>query len=332
MAKQKKQKKTGLLKRKKEKLDKKKALKRKAQAQKKPEAKRLSMSKVKKNLKNLPLLIFEPELKEISFSADTVKKAQSEHERLPDQIESAATSEFQDKLKEKFTVLKEKFDANGDVNKGMMVNAMQYYMDQEHSPTFMNQIIVGMYLNAVQKLESPDADITLDNLNIQLKEYDKTWASYLEERMTEFDNKVKEAANNGSNMDVEADESSPLPTSPFETILNDFETDLVKQESLNDETKERIQEDIEVLLNDYCEDKEINEFESLIKIRKIKNFIESWFIRMMHPTAEDLGNMVDSLLFFFKYLQDNESRYKVTTDEIIDFLTDKEAILSKLAT
>ena len=53
---------------------------------------------------------------------------------------------------------------------------------------------------------------------------------------------------------------------------------------------------------------------------------------MMHPTAEDLGNMVDSLLFFFKYLQDSESRYKETTDEIIDFLTDKEAILSKLAT
>ena len=330
MAKQKKQKKTGLVKRKKEKLDKKRALKRKAQAQKTPEPKRLSMSKVKKNLKNLPLLIFEPELNEISFSADTVKKAQSEHERLPDQIESVATSEFQDRLKEKFNILKEKFEANGDASKGMMVSAMQYYMDQEHSPTFMNQIIVGMYLNAVQKLESPDTDITLDNLNIQLKEYDKTWATYLEERMAEFDDKVKAVAGNGSDMDIDAEETPMLPSSPFETIINDFETYLKNQETLDEEIKERAKEDIEVLLDDYCEDKEISEFENLVKIRKIKNFIESWFIRMMHPTPEDLGNMVDSLLLFFKYLQGSDDQYKETSEEIINFLNDKDAILLKL--
>jgi hypothetical protein len=330
MAKQKKQKKTGMAKRKKEKLDKKRVLKRKVHAQKKPEPKRLSMSKVKKNLKNLPLLIFEPELQEIAFSAEDVKKAQSEHEKLPDQIESVATGDFQEKLKEKFIALKEKFDASGDVNKGMMVSAMQYYMDQEHSPTFMNQIIVGMYLNAVTKLENPETAITLDLLNIQLKEYDKNWASYLEDRMAEFDDKVKDAASNDDSLNSAVEESPMLPETPFETVLNDFISYLGDQDNLDDETKERTQEDIEVLLNDYGEDKEISEFETLIKLRKIKNFIESWFIRMMHPTSEDLGNMVDSLLLFFNYLQEKESQYKETSDEVIAFLSDKDAILSKL--
>lgn len=330
MAKQKKPKKTGIAKRKKEKLDKKRAIKRKAQAQKKPEPKRLSMSKVKKNLKNLPSLIFEPELQEIAFSEADVKKAQSEHEKLPDQIESVATGDFQEKLKEKFNALKDKYDANGDVNKGMMVSAMQYYMEQEHSPTFMNQIIVGMYLNAVTKLESPETDLTLDLLNTQLKEYDKNWASYLEDRMAEFDDQVKEVASNSNPLEAAAEEPATLPGSPFETILNDFVSYLENQDKLDDETKERTQEDIEVLLNDYSEDKDIAEFESLIRLRKIKNFIESWFIRMMHPTSEDLGNMVDSLSTFFNYLQEKESQYKEASEEVVAFLSDKDAILSKL--
>lgn len=330
MAKQKKNKKAGIAKRQKGKLDKKRALKRKAVGQKKPAPKQLSMSKVKKNLKNLPALIFEPELMEIAFSEEEVKNAQAQHEKLPDQIEAVATSDFQTKLKDQFNVLKQKFDTTGDVNKGMMVSAMQYYMEQEHSPTFMNQIIVGMYLNTLTKIETPDTEITLDLLNIQLKEYDKNWASYLDERMQAFDEQVNEAAE--ADAPVIADEASVLDASPFENIINEFTEYLESQDEIEGDIKERALEDVEVLLNDYCEDKEITEMDVLVKPRKVKNFIESWFIRMMHPTPDDLGNMADSLLLFFKYLPVQNGQYKDVCDEINTFLLDKDAILSKLTT
>ncbi len=90
-------------------------------------------------------------------------------------------------------------------------------------------------------------------------------------------------------------------------------------------------EDVEVLINDYFEEKEITQFED-IRPRKIKSFLEGWFIKMMHPTKEDLDTMLNSLEIFFKYSETEDKIAKETCEKVLSFLEDKDAFLSILNT
>ncbi len=330
MAKKKKQKKAGLAKRQKGKQEKKRAQKRKLQAQK-PVQRKLKASKVKQNLKNLPNLIFEPELEEIAFSPEQIKEAVATHEKVPDQIEAIATIEFQEKLESKLQVLKLQFDRVNDVNKSMMVQAILYFMEHEQAPPFLNQIIVGMFLRGQAEMTSAETPITLKELNPMLKEYDETWESYLEEKMLLLEDAAADPgmeAAPGDIPEVDEDEEVLVP-SPFEPLIEKFVGYLESDANMDEEIRERTQEDIEVLFNDYFEEKGITQFEE-VSSRRVKSFLEGWFIRTMHPTGEDLEIMVDSLKIFFKFTETREIVPSETNQEILQLLENKEAILANL--
>lgn len=323
MAKKKKQKKAGIANRQKNKKQKKVAQKRKLVANK-PVQKKISQSKVKQNLKNLPSLVFESELLEIAFSEDELKQAISAQENVPDQIEAIATPAFTEKLLTQLETMKLRFEKTQDVNKIMMVHAILYFMEQEDAPAFLNQIIVGMFYYAKFKLESPDVEITLKDLNQSLKQYDQDWESYLQEKMDQM------AAPEGEEDPIQDDEDAvSISPSHFEPLVEEFETHLESKEEIGEEVKDRAIEDIEVLFNDYFEEKEITQIED-VRLRKIKNFLDGWFIRMMHPTKEDLEFMIDALELFFNFALEKEKISADTCNEIITYLTDRENILSKL--
>ncbi len=189
MAKKKKQKqkKAGLAKRQKNKQQKKTALKKKIVASR-PVEKKISPSKVKQNLKNMPSLIFEPELEKIRFSKEQIEEAQANHEKVPDQIEALATPEFITTLKEQLEALKLRFDQENDLNKGMMAHAIIYFMEQEHAPAYLNQVVVAMYYSVISDIDSNDPGV-LKQLNQMLNEYDQTWADYLQEKMDALEGK-----------------------------------------------------------------------------------------------------------------------------------------------
>lgn len=332
MAKQKKQKKAGLAKRKLQKKQKKTAVKRKELGQRRPAPKQMSMSKVKKNLKNLPLLIFESELREMAFTPEDIKAVAAEHEKVPDQIAALSTSEYQDKLKVKLGEMKGRFERESDVNKMMMVNAMLYFMEQELAPAFMNQIIVGLYLETQIKMETPDVEVTLDLLNQKIKDYDKTWEPYLEEKLSEIREKAEAMSEEGVRpVDTEEGESgfAEIDASPFESLISDYAKYATEKMNLDDDTVERAQEDIEALLNDYCEEKEISDVESLTQ-RKIKSFVEGWFIRNMNPTKEDVEGMLNSLSGFYTFAKDTGIVSSEIAEKVVVYLAKKDDILAKL--
>jgi len=324
MAKKQKQKKAGIANRQKNKKQKKVAQKRKLIASK-PVQKKLSQSKVKQNLKNLPRLVLEPELLEIAFSEDELKQAVSAQEKVPDQVEAIATPDFVQKLSTQLEAMKLRFEQNQDVDKSMMVHAILYFMEQEGAPAFLNQIVVGMFYYAKFKSASPEAEITLDDLNQALKEYDQDWESYLKEKMDQMNPEGAE------NPELEEDDDDTVSISPalFEPLVEEFESHLESKDEIEDEVKERAIEDVEVLFNDYFEEKGITQLED-VRLRKIKNFLDGWFIRMMHPTKEDLEFMIDSLELFFNFALEKEKMPADTCQEIVTYLADKESILTKL--
>ncbi len=332
MAKKKKVKKAGIAKRQKNKLQKKVAAKRKLQASK-PVQKQMSASKVKQNLKNLPSLIFEPELESIAFSADDVNKVIADFEKTPDQIEAIATPEFMEQLKATHQEMRIRFERENDGNKGMMVHAILYFMEQEEAPAFLNQIVVAMFCRALSQIQNPDTEIDLKALNQLLKEYDQTWADYLQEKMEAagLEDIIPAGFPNPAqvNGDVDEAEEEPLELTPsvFEGVLEEFRAHLSSELTLDEELQERTIEDVEVLFNDYCEEKEITELQDL-RARKIKNFLEGWFIRMMNPTKEDMETMINSLDLFFQFALQKEKMPAEMHEDIRKLFEDKASLLS----
>jgi len=332
MAKKKKIKKAGIAKRQKNKLQKKVTTKRKFQA-KNPKQRQMSPSKVKQNLKNLPSLIFEPELESIGFAVDDINRVVAEHEKTPDQIEAIATPEFMELLKAKHQEMRIRFEKENDGNKGMMVHAILYFMEQEEAPAFLNQIVVAMFYRALSQIQNPEAEIDLKELNQMLKEYDQTWADYLQEKMGDagMDDMIPSGFPDASQVsgDVEDTDDEPLEVvvSAFEGILVEFSEHLISELSLEEESRERTIEDVEVLFNDYCEEKEITQLQDL-RARKIRNFLEGWFIRMMNPTKEDMETMINSLDLFFQFALQTEKMPAEMNDDIRKLFEDKASLLS----
>jgi len=321
MAKKKKQKKTGIAKRKQNKQQKKAVFKKKLQA-KKPVQKKLSPSKVKQNLKNLPGLIFEPELEELAFSQDAVKKAMAERERIPDQIEAIAPPEFMEQLKIQCERLKERFDKENDVDRSMMAHAILYFMEQEQAPAYLNQLVVGMYYRTVVEMGNPGEGVTLKELNLKLKEYDTEWGAYLQEKMDRLE--PGESAANSKPV-----EESVLPLLPFESLIEEFSAYASSELNLEEDIQDRTVEDVEALLNDYCEEREITELANL-RPRKIRSFLEGWFPRTLNPTQEDMETMIKSITLFYQFVKTKEKIAEPDSQEILDYLKNRDLILSNI--
>lgn len=330
MAKKKKQKqkKAGIEKRRKNKQERRVASKKKAIAQQ-PVQKKISPAKLKQNLKNIPSLIFEPELQEIAFTAEQIKDVQNRFEKVPDQIEALATPDFLEDLKTRHETMKLRFEEAGDTNKTMMAHAIIYFMEQEEAPPFLNQIIVAMYYHALHQMDSEEP-LSLKQLNLLLKEYERNWADYMQEKAQPLE-EVMAGSEMGtlSTADDEEEATAALEASPFEAVIEAFAEHLESELSLEEEQRERMVEDVEVLVNDYFEEKGITELES-IRSRRIKSFLESWFISIMHPTKEDLELMFDSLETFFNFAIQHDKITEEKGKEILAVFENKETFLSNL--
>ena len=330
MAKKKKQKqkKAGLVKRQKNRQQKKIDRKKKVLAAQ-PIQKKMSPSKLKQSLKNLPSLIFEPELEEIAFSPEEVENAISQYDKTPDQIEAIATPEFTQKMVDKLELMKTRYEAEKNSSKLMMVTAMLYFIEQESAPPFLNQLIVGMFCRITAEKETGQPVSDLKELNKMLNDYDNTWRSYLEEKMAAIEKGPQIQLPAESVDDIESEAAAISLDSPFEGVLEDFGGYLSEELGYNEDDQERVMEDAEVLLNDYFEDKEITQLED-IRPRRIRTFLESWFIRTMHPTREDLESMFDSLDLFFNYAESKELLSSETCQEVLKVLENKDSYLANL--
>jgi hypothetical protein len=259
----------------------------------------------------------------MAFSPEQIKDAQSQQEKMPDQIAMLASPEFTGKLKTQLDLMKERLEQQGDSNKTLMAHAIIYFMEQDNAPPSLNQIVVAMFFNSLHLIDNEEP-LTLKELNLQLREYDKEWSEYLKEKSNALSSLE-------SVEEVESDEEPELTIEPslFEGIVDEFVSYLESEQSLEEEQRERMQEDVEVFVNDYFEDKGITELETL-RSRKVKTFLESWFINTMHPTKDDLETMIDSLNSFFNFTVQKDKISPEKGKEILELLQDKEVFLANL--
>jgi len=295
MAKKKKVQKQSIKNRQVAKANKRKQIKKKVAAAKAPQ-KQMSMAKVKKNLKALPGLAFESELVALSFDAEAIKTAQASSEITPEQIDFAADQgDFKAKFLEAIAAMDTRFGIERDANKQMMTQAMNYFMEQEDSPSCMNQLVVAMYFNSIQRLET-GASFDFNGLDQALKDYDAANEAYFETRNAEMEQAKAAAPATPGELDVIDVPDEPLVASAFSGLLKQIET-WAESAELNEDQSERMVDDLTALFDDYASEKEWSEL-SDVTPRKIGSFF-SWFERNMNPTDEDMTLLKSSISTFF---------------------------------
>jgi len=292
MAKKKKVQKQSIKNRQAAKVNKRKEIKRKASASRAPQ-KQMSMAKVKKNLKLLPGLIFEPEMNALSFDAEALKNAEAASELLPERIDfAAAQGEFGTQFREAIVAMDVRFAKVGDADKQMMTQAMNYFMDQEESPSCMNQLIVSLYLNSVQQQETAGSSLDFAALDEALKAYDETHEAYFETRNAEIEAAKGSGVVVGESEEVQESASASVFTGLLERI-----EEWAGASDLGDDQSERVVDDMTALFEDYAAEKEWTEL-SDINPRRVQSFV-GWFERNMNPTDEDLVLLKNSISTFF---------------------------------
>lgn len=303
MAKKKKQPKQNIKKRQQQKANKRKQVKRKIAAEKKPQ-KQMSMSKVKKNLKALPGLVFEEELTALAFGKEQLANAAGSIE--PEKIDALADAAWMERFNAALEAMDARFAAQGDANKNMMTQAMLYFMSQEAGPACMNQLIVAQYFNSKALAETGES-LDFAGLQERLKAYDEEHEEYLEAKAQAAEAPQAEAENlddlpPGARAAIEAEraqaaaEEEPAEASPFAELLEEIE-EWAQGVNLDTEKQERLVDDLTALFEDYAEEKGWEEL-AQVSASKVNQFT-GWFERNMNPTAEDMELLGQSLALFF---------------------------------
>lgn len=331
MAKAKKQKKGNLQKKKLQKKQaRQKAVKRRVAVQK-PGPKPMNMTKLKKTLKLLPTLVYEPEMEAIAFSPDQIQEAKAAQEKTPDQIDQLANEGFMEGFKSALKEMEIRFAKTGDSTKLMLCQTMGYFMEQPNSPACMNQIIVGLFLKT--ELETAEKPSDVDALQAALKEYDQVWEEHLAEKaesvMGEGQGMPGMPMPEGMPALPGTDEEEESEPAPFEELVQSF-ADHLGESGMDEDDLELCVEDAEALFEDYCEEKEIESLEEL-SASKVKMFLTGWFPRNLNPTPEDYGHMLDSMEKLFKFLADTDRIAADVSTEVLTLLEGKEQLMENLS-
>ena len=116
-----------------------------------------------------------------------------------------------------------------------------------------------------------------------------------------------------------AEKEEVKPTIKF-NIRPEIEDAPKNQTNLLDEIKERVEEDVEVFLEDYVETTPDQWNQAFVQ-----NFFGNWFIPEMNPIEEDLISMQKSLKLFFKFLSEKEIIPTASAQGALAVLEDENA-------
>jgi len=256
------------------------------------------MGKIKRNLRALPGLIFEPEMAALGFDGPALAQAQAAAAIEPEQIEAAAAGDYLERVTAALKVLDVRFAKEGNADKRMMTQAMIYFMDQAHTPPCMNQLVVALYLNSKHRLET-GADFDFATLDQALKAYDLNHEAFLEAKSKEME--AAQAAASGTTageQEEEDEDDSEGDETPeaFANLLSDIE-DWAQTVESDTDGQERLVEDLSTLFGDYATEKGWTQLAE-VEPKKVQAFLV-WFERNLNPTQADLQLMKGSLTRFF---------------------------------
>lgn len=322
MAKKKKTQKSGIKKRQQAKQVKRTKIKK----SNKPVAqKKMSMGKLKKSLAQVPKMVFEPEFSQIAYEKEVMETAQASSDKLPDQIQEACTETVTNNVVQALKDMEVRANTDKDAVLAINAKAMVYYMETEKSPAFMNQITVGLYLKNAFEYFQQGEEITLDNVIEKVQEYETEWLDYIQE-------KAEQAAGAEEEMpavSMDEEDEDIIEASPFESFREKMVAYLSKEGKQDEDTIERVDEDMEAFLDDYLAEEGVTAVDAVTPAH-LNGFLGEWFIENMNPTKDDMEAMIASIDICFEYAKASSQMDSLNWNTLKIVLDGKEQFLEKL--
>ena len=291
MAKIRKQKKSGMLRRQQQKRHKKMIRRRKTMPKRKPQLQ--NSPQFEQLLNALPTLAFEPELVDLSMDKNRLMELMKNDQTEPDMLMDLLSEEFVSELDQRLAML-EAAHSEKSIKFALAKATRHQLAESSKIPHISNPVIVAIFLKTRSALEGRELDLA--GLPGAMKEFEQKNHEHIKlltEKMEgiekdEFDS----VADEGQRLEDEVEKNFP-PVN--EEVYKKF-LELVPAEK-----KERTEEDLEVFLVDF-KPPNIKELDSGM----VRYFIGEWFVGNANPLKEDIYSMKESLLSLFQFLDKEE--------------------------
>ena len=292
MAKKRKQKKTGMIKRQKQKRQNKLNQRRKAIPRRK--LKQAGSSKQLEQLLNaLPTLVFEPELVDFSMSKEKLRvlleTEQTEIEILLELLTEEFISDFDQRLEELESAHSEKSI------KSVLAKATRHQIaNSDKIPHLLNPVIIALFLKTRSSVEGEE--LNLSSLSTAMEEFDERNHDFIQD----LTKQIEESEKDGSILDSKEELQGKEQSEERENVI---ELDIYKKflSLVPAEKKMQMEDDLEIFLVDF-EPPVVSEWDAEL----INNFMGKWFLEYANPLEEDLVSMRESLLSLFKFLANED--------------------------
>ena len=305
MAKIRKQKKSGMLKRQQQKRHKKMILRRKTMLKRKPQLQ--NSTEIEQLLNALPTLAFEPELVDLSMDKARLMELMKKGQTEPDMLMDLLSEEFVSELDQRLALL-EAAHSEKSIKSALGKATRHQLAESSKIRQISNPVIVAIFLKTRSALE--DRELDLAGLPGAMKEFEQNNHEYIKLLTEKIQKGEKDELVSFADDDhhVEENFEKRIPAVK-EEVYRKF-LDLVPAEK-----QERTEEDLEVFLVDF-HPPNIKEWNSGM----VKHFIGEWFVENANPLKEDLDSMRESLLNLFQFLDREELLPGKVFDQVSAFL------------
>ena len=305
MAKIRKQKKSGMLKRQQQKRHKKMIRRRKTMPKRKPQLQ--NSSQLEQLLNALPTLAFEPELVDLSMDKARLMELMKNDQTEPDMLMDLLSEEFVSELDQRLAML-EAAHSEKSIKSALAKATRHQLAESSKISHISNPVVVAIFLKTLSALE--DRELDLAGLPGAMKEFEQNNHEYIKLLTEKIQKGEKDDLVSFADDDhhVEENFEKRIPAVK-EEVYRKF-LDLVPAEK-----QERTEEDLEVFLVDF-QPPNIKEWDSGM----VKHFIGEWFVENANPLKEDLDSMRESLLSLFQFLDREELLPGGVFDQVSAFL------------
>jgi len=305
VAKIRKQKKSGMLKRQQQKRHKKMIRRRKTMPKRKPQLQ--NSPQLEQLLNALPTLAFEPELIDLSMDKGRLMELMKNDQTEPNMLMDLLSEEFISELDHRLAML-EAAHSEKSIKSTLAKATRHHLAESSKIPHISNPVIVAIFLKTRFALEGRELDLA--GLPEAMKEFEQKNHEHIKLLTEQIPAGEKDeqgsVAYDEHHMEEEFEKRVPAIE---EEVYKKF-LDLVPAEK-----RERTEEDLEVFLIDF-QPPNINEWDSGM----VKHFIGEWFLENANPLKEDLDSMRESLLSLFQFLDREELLPGGVFDEVSVFL------------
>ena len=305
VAKIKKQKKSGMLRRQKQKRHNKMIRRQKTMPKKKPQLQ--NSAQLEQLLNALPTLAFEPELDDFRMDKARLMELMENDLSEPNLLMELLSEEFVSEFDQRLARLQDSHEEKSI--KHLLAKATrQQLSDSSIIQHLSNPVIVAIFLKTSLSLDGRELDLA--GLSGAMKEFEQKNHEHIK-LLTE-----KMEANEKDEFDLVADEGQRLDEE-VEKSFPPINEEIYKKflELVPSEKKERTEEDLEVFLFDF-KPPNIKEWDFVM----VRHFIGEWFVRNANPLKEDIYSMRESLLSLFQFLEREELLQKGVFDQVSEFL------------